>query len=663
MTTITTARGGAWLIEEATEPIFTPERLSDEHKLIRQTAEEFVTTEVLTVLDQLEQKDWTLARALVRRSGDLGLLGTDVPEAYGGVELDKVSSIVVGEAVGQASSFATTFGAQTGLAITPLVCFGTEEQKQRYLPGLVSGEIVGAYALSESGSGSDALGAKARATRHADGSFVLSGEKMWITNGGFADLFIVFAKVDAELFTAFLVERSFPGVSSGQEEHKLGLHGSSTTPLLMQDVRVPAGNVLGEVGRGHKVAFNVLNYGRFKLAAMCSGGAKLAIAEAAGYAVQRKQFGQPIASFGAIRHKLGEMAVQTYAIEAMLYRTAGLIDGVLQGSHASDAVLAALEEFAIEASILKVAASEMLDFVLDENIQIHGGNGFVRDYPAERHYRDARVNRIFEGTNEINRLLVPGMLARRAVKGGLPLIAAARRLQDELLTPAPAELPGDAPLDNERRSVAAMKKVALMVLGTAMQTYGDKLADEQEVLSGAADIIIDVYAAESAVMRAAQAATGLHADAAAVRGKRRRGPRRACRPARAGGNGRRRHAAHAHGRPAPGDEGHAGQHRGSAAADRGCSRRTERISFLINVLKVLGVLACIVLVGLSACTAREVPYRGRDCFLACGEGSLHARVTRLARGRRRAGDVSATPLLSDQPRVPRSGVADGRAGR
>ena len=516
MTTITTIRGGAWLIEATSEPIFTPERLSDEHKLIKQTAEAFVASEVMTVLDQLEQKDWTLARALVRRSGDLGLLGTDVPEAYGGVELDTVSSIVVGEAVGRAASFATTFGAQTGLAITPLLCFGTEEQKQRYLPRLVSGEIIGAYALSESGSGSDALGAKARATRQADGSFVLSGEKMWITSGGFADLFIVFAKVDAELFTAFLVERSFPGVSSGQEEHKLGLHGSSTTPLLMQDVRVPASHVLGDVGRGHKVAFNVLNFGRFKLAAMCSGGAKLAIEEAAGYAVQRKQFGQPIASFGAIRHKLGEMAVRTYAIEAMLYRTAGLIDGMLQDSHASDAVLAALEEFAIEASILKVAASEMLDFVLDENVQIHGGNGFVRDYPAERHYRDARVNRIFEGTNEINRLLVPGMLAKRALKGGLPLIAAARRLQDDLLTPAPAEPPSDAPLENERRSVAAMKNVALMVLGTAMQTYGDKLADEQEVLSGAADIIIDVYAAESAVLRAAQSPSGLQADAAAV---------------------------------------------------------------------------------------------------------------------------------------------------
>ncbi len=515
-TTMTTTRGGQWLIEDATEPIFTPERLSDEHRLIRQTADEFVASEVLPVLDQLEQKDWALARALVRRCGDLGLLGTDVPEAYGGVELDKVSSIVVGEAVGRSASFATTFGAETGLAITPLLCFGTEEQKQRYLPGLVTGELVGAYALSESGSGSDALGAKARAVLQPDGSFILNGEKMWITNGGFADLFIVFAKVDAEQFTAFLVERTFPGVSSGQEEHKLGLHGSSTTPLLLQDVRVPASHVLGDVGRGHKVAFNVLNYGRFKLAAMCSGGAKLAIAEAAGYAAQRKQFGQPIATFGAIRHKLGEMAIREYAVESMLYRTAGLIDGMLQGSHESGAVLAALEELAIEASILKVAASEMLDFVLDENIQIHGGNGFVKDYPAERHYRDARVNRIFEGTNEINRLLVPGMLARRAVKGGLPLIPAARRLQDELLTPAPPELAGDGPLESERRTVAAMKKVALMVLGTAMQTYGEKLAEQQEILSGAADIIIDVYAAESAVLRAAQAKGGLHADAAAV---------------------------------------------------------------------------------------------------------------------------------------------------
>ena len=504
----TAVKGGAWLIEE-TEPanVFTREKLTDEHRLIGQTAEEFIGNEVQPVLERLEQKDWKLARTLVHRCGELGLLGTDAPENFGGVGLDKVSSVVVGEAVGRSASFATTFGAQTGLAITPLLCFGTEAQKQKYLPGLVSGELVGAYALSESGSGSDALGAKARAVRQADGSFLLTGEKMWITNGGFADFFIVFAKVDGEAFTAFLVERSFQGVSSGKEEHKLGLHGSSTTPLILQDARVPAENVLGEIGKGHKVAFNVLNYGRFKLAAMCSGGARTAIAEAAAYAVGRKQFGQSIASFGAIKHKLAEMTAREYAVEAMLYRTAGLIDGMLQGSHANDAILAALEEFAIEASILKVASSEMLDYVLDENVQIHGGNGFVRDYPAERHYRDARVNRIFEGTNEINRLLIPGMLARRAVKGTLGIIAAARKLQDELLSPSLADSPGDGLLDRELRAVSAMKKVGLMVLGTAMQTYGEKLADQQEVLSLTADILIDVYAAESAVLRASSAAS------------------------------------------------------------------------------------------------------------------------------------------------------------
>ncbi|HET9262645.1 MAG TPA: acyl-CoA dehydrogenase family protein [Vicinamibacterales bacterium] len=513
----TTRKGGIWLIEESQgKGVFTPEQLTEEHRLIEQTAAEFMANEVAPVLERLEEKDWALAKQLVQKCGELGLLGTDVPEALGGIELDKVSSVVVGEAVGRVASFATTFGAQTGLAITPLLTFGTDAQKKQYLPRLVSGELVGAYALSESGAGSDALGARARATRQPDGSFALSGEKMWITNGGFADLFIVFAKVDGEAFTAFLVERDFPGVSSGKEEHKLGLHGSSTTPLILQDAKVPADNVLGEIGKGHKVAFNVLNYGRFKLAAMCSGGAKLAIGEAATYAASRKQFGQPIASFGAIKYKLAEMAAREYAVEAMLYRTAGLIDGMLQGSHENAAVLAALEEFAIEASILKVASSEMLDYVLDENVQVHGGNGFVRDYPAERHYRDARVNRIFEGTNEINRLLIPGMLARRAVKGALPLIPAARKLQDELLTPAMPEPVGGAPLEQELRTVAGLKKAALMVLGTAMQTYGEKLPDEQEILSLTADIVIDVFAAESAALRAAAAGGDLHAAAAQI---------------------------------------------------------------------------------------------------------------------------------------------------
>jgi alkylation response protein AidB-like acyl-CoA dehydrogenase len=492
-----------WLLEDTpAETVFTPEKLTDEHRLIRRTADEFMETEVLPVLDRLEQKDWALARALITRCGELGLLATDVPEAYGGLELDKVSAIIVGEAVGRSASFATTFGAQTGLAITPLLCFGTEDQKRRYLPRLITGELAGAYALSESGSGSDALGARTRAVRQPDGSYRLSGEKMWISNGGFADLFIVFAKVNGEQFTAFIVERAFEGVAHGKEEHKMGLHGSSTTPLILQDAKVPAANVLGEIGKGHKVAFNVLNYGRFKLAAMCSGGARAVVGEAAEYAADRRQFGQPIASFGAVKHKIAEMAVREFAVEAMLFRTAGLIDGAVHSSPAPDATLSALEEFAIEASILKVASSEMIDYVVDENVQIHGGNGFVRDYPAEREYRDARVNRIFEGTNEINRLLIPGMLARRAIKGELPLIAAARKLQDDLLTPAFGDAPGDSPMDRELSTVRAMKKVALMVLGTAMQTFGEKLSDQQEVLSAAADIIIDVFASESAVLRA-----------------------------------------------------------------------------------------------------------------------------------------------------------------
>jgi alkylation response protein AidB-like acyl-CoA dehydrogenase len=506
------ARGGAWLIEP-TGDIFTRERLSDEQRMIGQTAESFVDHDVMPRLDDLERKDWTCARTLVKRAAELGLLATDVPETYGGLELDKVSSVIVGEAVGRCASFATTFGAQTGLTITPLLCFGTEEQKQKYLPRLISGEIIGAYALSESGSGSDALGARTKATRQPDGSFVLSGEKMWITNGGFADIYIVFARIDGQDFSAFVVERAFPGVSSGKEEHKLGILGSSTTPLILQDTQVPAANLLGEIGKGHKIAFSTLNYGRLKLGAMCSGGSRLAIGEAARYAGQRRQFGKPIASFGAIRQKLGDMVARQYAVEAMLYRTTGLVDERLQDGHDAASLLSALEELAIESSILKVAASETLDFVLDENVQIHGGNGFVRDYPAERHYRDARVNRIFEGTNEINRLLIPGMLVRRAMKGGPPIIAAAKGLMDELMAPPSLDQGSDAPLEAEQRAVTAIKKTGLMVIGTALQTYGEQLADQQEVLMAAADILIDAYAAESAVARARQSKTAAAPDA------------------------------------------------------------------------------------------------------------------------------------------------------
>src|SRR5712692_3189637 len=520
-------RGGEFLIHSTdASDLFTPERLTDEHKLIAQTAKEFVDNEVLPKLDRLEAKDWTLARDLVKRGGDLGLLGVDVPEAYGGVGLDKVSSLVVSEKLARSASFGATFGAQANLTVVPLMLFGTETQKRKYLPGLLRGDTIGAYALSESGSGSDALGARTKATRQPDGSFLLNGEKMWITNGGFADLFVVFAKADGEQFTAFLVERAF-GVKSGKEEHKMGLHGSSTTALIFQDVKVPAENVLGEVGKGHKVAFNVLNFARFKLGAMCAGGARGAIAESARYAATRRQFGVPIASFGAIKHKIGEMVVRTYAIESLLYRTAGLVDARIDATPHDPtdgaAALAAFEEYAVEASIAKVAGSEALNFVLDENIQIHGGNGYVRDYPAERHVRDARVNRIFEGTNEINRLLIAGMLIRRAVKGDLPLIPAAKALQDELLgPPAMPSMADDGVLADERRAVEAFKKTALMVFGLAMQTYGQTLTDEQEVLMHLADIAIDVYSAESATLRAEAAAerqlprAPLHIDAARV---------------------------------------------------------------------------------------------------------------------------------------------------
>ncbi len=515
-------RGGEWLVA-TTDPadVMTRERITEEHRLIEQTTADFMNGEVLPQLERLEQKDWALNRQLLAACGALGLLGTNVPEAWGGVDLDKVATLVVSEQLGVNASFAATFGAQANLTILPLVLFGTEAQKAKYLPGLVSGQIAGAYCLSETGSGSDALGARTKAVRQPDGSFRLTGEKMWITNGGFADVFIVFAKVDGQHFTAFIVERAWPGVSSGNEEHKLGLHGSSTTPVILQDVAVPADAVLGEVGKGHKVAFNVLNFGRFKLGAMTSGGARATIADAAKYAASRQQFGKAIASFGAIRHKLGEMTAREYALESLMYRTAGLLDrAIAAGGGTTAALLDGLEEYAVEASIAKVYGSEVVDAVIDEALQIFGGNGFVADYPIERRYRDARVNRIFEGTNEINRLLIPGMLMRKATKGELPLMQAARALQDEIMAPAALPDTDESPLAAERRGVAAFMKVALFVAGAAMQRFGDALQDEQEVLSSLADIVIDAYAAESAVLRALAASdtpdAALHAAAAMV---------------------------------------------------------------------------------------------------------------------------------------------------
>ncbi len=478
--------GGEWLLKTVdSADVFTPERLSPEHRLIAQTCRKFVQNEVFTAIGRLELKDWTLVRRLLRRCGELGLLGAEVDEAYGGLALDRVTSMVISANLAGYASFGAIFGAQANLAILPISLYGTDTQKRAYLPRLIAGELVGAYCLSEPGAGSDALGVKTRADELTDGSFILNGEKTWITNGGFADVFIVFAKV-ADRFTAFIVERAFPGVSTGKDEHKMGLDGSSTTPVVLQDVKVPAGSVLGEIGKGHKVAFNVLNFGRFELAAMWCGAAEIAIGEAARYAAERKQFGQPIASFGAIRHKLGKMIVRAYGVESALYRTAGMIDA------RRSSTLETLEEYAIEASIAKVSGSEMLDFVLDENIQIHGGNGFVRDYPAERHYRDARVNRIFEGTNEINRQLIGGMLARRAMKNALPLAAAAGTVRDEVRGRLSMPSAGDGILVEDRRVVDAIRKAALLVLGLALERYGSKIGDEQEVLMHIANILIDV---------------------------------------------------------------------------------------------------------------------------------------------------------------------------
>ena len=503
-----------WLLGSTpVEACFTPEQLTDEQRLVARTASEFVTKEVAPALGRLEQKDWGIVRTLLEQAGTLGLLGIDVPEQYGGIDLDKISSIVVGEEMGRIAAFSAAFGAQAGLALTPLLCFGTDEQKQRYLPRLVAGGIVGAYALSESGSGSDALGARAHASRLPDGGFLLNGEKMWITNGGFADLFVVFAKVDGAHFTAFLVERGFGGVSNGAEEHKMGLHGSSTTPLVLQDVKVPPAGLLGEVGRGHKVAFTVLNYGRVKLAATCSGGARDAIGEAARYAAARRQFGKPIGSFGAIRAKLAEMTIREFAVESMLYRTAGMMDAGIAGHPGPHALLDTLEEFALEASILKVAGSEMLDFVVDENVQIHGGNGFVHDYAAERHYRDARVNRIFEGTNEINRMLIPGLLVKRSLKGAFPLTDAAR---DSGLAGVAPGASSDGLLGRELDVVGRVKQSAIRLIDAAMARFGTSLADEQEIMSALGDMVIDAFAAESSVLRAARMGGGPAVAAAKI---------------------------------------------------------------------------------------------------------------------------------------------------
>jgi alkylation response protein AidB-like acyl-CoA dehydrogenase len=512
-------KGGSFLIEERTpEEIFTPEDFTEEHRMIADTTRQFIDNEVVSRIDELEQHDWKLARELIGKAADLGLIGANIPEEYGGLGLDQTSGALIGENIGRSASFATTLGAESGIGLLPIVYFATEAAKQKYLPKVASGELITAYALTEAGSGSDAMAAKATAKLSDDGKeYILNGEKMWITNGGFADIFIVFAKVDGDKFSAFIVERQ-PGLTSGAEEHKMGIKGSSTTALVLSDVRTPVENLLGEVGKGHKIAFNVLNIGRFKLGAMCIGGMKLMVHETVRYANERHQFGKSISSFGAIKAKLAEQAIRTWVGESMIYRTLGLIEAGIGAVDAKDmdARLRAIEEYAAECSIIKVALSEYCDFVADEMVQVYGGYGYSADYPAERAYRDSRINRIFEGTNEINRMLIPGRLMKSALSGNLALLPAAQALMDEVLSPQLGGLDDDDTLlAVEDKLTKNAKKVALMTLGTAAQKYMMKLGDQQEILMGIADIIMDAYAMETAILRARKLAASEGETAAA----------------------------------------------------------------------------------------------------------------------------------------------------
>jgi len=500
--------GGSFLLDERkSAEVFTPEDFTEQHQMIGQTTEEFATKEILPNVERMEEKDWQIERELLKKAGELGLSGVEIPEAYGGLEMDKVTSAVIADRIAKYAGFCTTWGAHTGIGLLPLVYFGTNAQKKKYLPKLAAGEMVGAYALSEATSGSDALNCRARAQLSPDGKYyILNGEKMWITNAGFADLFTVFAKVDGEKFSAFLVERTFPGVSTGAEEIKMGIRGSSTCPVILNDCKVPVENLLGEIGKGHIIAFNILNIGRFKLGAMSVGGARYSIEHAVSYAKERKAFGKVIADFGLVREKIANMAILLYVGESLVYRTVGMMDALLAeidktSPDAAKETRKAIEEYAVECSIIKVWGSEMIDYVVDETLQIHGGYGFVEEYPAARGYRDARINRIFEGTNEINRLIITGFLLKRAMSGQLPLMPAIKKIMDEVLSGPSVGEEIEGPLAEERKLVASAKKLGLFVAGAATQKYMTAIQDQQEVMGAIADMAIEIYAMESAVLR------------------------------------------------------------------------------------------------------------------------------------------------------------------
>ena len=523
---IVAAAGGSFLIESRTPTeIFTPEDLNEEQRQFASAAAQFAREEILPATAEIEGKKTGVLAALMRKAGDLGFTGIEIPEEYGGMGLDKISSTVITDHLSVLASFSTAFGAQVGIGALPLVWYGTEEQKRRYLPKLATAEWIGAYCLSESTSGSDAMNIRARATVSADEkTYTLSGEKMWTTNGGIADLYTVFAKIDGEKFSAFLVERTSPGLKIGAEEHKLGIRGSSTCPVILDSCTIPATNLLGEAGKGHHIAFNVLNVGRFKLGVACVGGARHAMAHMIRYAKERKAFGKSIAEFGLIQRKISACATQLFAAESMVYRTAGLMDAGLEAlgekRHEPREIQRRIEEYAVECSILKVYGSEMLTLVADELVATMGGYGYVEEYPAERFYRDARINRIFEGTNEINRLIITGWLMKRALKGELPLLGAIKNVMDEVMQPPSfdaGDVAGDA-LAREAGVLGALKKVALFAAGVASQRYMNALQDQQEVMADLADMIGQVYAFESALLRARKLAAlrKSSADAAAA---------------------------------------------------------------------------------------------------------------------------------------------------
>ncbi|MFP5105717.1 acyl-CoA dehydrogenase family protein [Neobacillus sp. C211] len=510
-------KGGSFLIEDISyEQLFTPEDFTEEHLMIAKTAEDFVEKEVVPQLEHLENHEFDRTVKLLKKAGELGLLAVDVPEEYEGLALDKITSSLLTEKMAGGGGFSLSHGAHVGIGSLPIVLFGNEDQKRRYLPALASGEKLAAYALTEPGSGSDALGARATAKLNAAGThYILNGEKQWITNAGFADVFVVYAKINGEQFTAFIVDRDFAGVSTGAEEKKMGIKSSSTRTLILEDVPVPVENLLGEIGKGHVIAFNILNIGRYKLAVGSVGGSKKAFELTVKYANGRQQFKTPISQFNLTKEKFGTLASKIYAAESSVYRTIGLYEenqGKLSTEEEKDIKLVAnsIAEYAIECSLNKFFASEVLAYVTDEGVQIHGGYGFMQEYPIERAYRDARIQRIFEGTNEINRLLVPGTLLKKAFKGELPLFQKAVALQEELMMLTPEE-PGDEPLAQEKYLVRNAKKIALLAAGLATQKYGKALEKEQEVLANIADLISNVYAMESVVLRTekAIAKTGL----------------------------------------------------------------------------------------------------------------------------------------------------------